>query len=251
MKTTIEGKIALVTGSNRGIGRAIVEALFERGASKVYATARDTAALAPLVETYGNRVEALALDVTDPDQVNRIAEQTNDAQVVVNNAGVANGANLFEGDLGPSRQEFEVNYWGSLNVARSFVPVILSNGGGALVNISSVGGLVNFPMFPTYSDSKAAVHSLTQGIRQLKKAEGLQVVGVYPGPVDTDMAADFDFEKASPASVAGEILDAVEAGAEEVFPDPMAKGFAEPYEAGAKTLERATIAMMEGAAAEA
>ncbi len=248
MKTSIEGKTALVTGSNRGIGRAIVEALIERGASKVYATARDKSSLAELAQKYGERIVPVALDVTDADQVKAAAELASDAQVVVSNAGYAGQANLFEGDLSLSRQEFEVNYWGTLNIARSFIPVILSNAGGALINICSIASLANYPMFPTYSDTKAAVHSLTQGIRLLKKAEGLQVVGVYPGPVDTDMAEEVDFEKASPQSVAEEILDGIEAGAEEVFPDPMAKDYAQPYQAGTKTLEHATSEMLAGAA---
>ena len=197
---------------------------------------------------YGDRVVPVALDVTDAAEVANVAKIAEDVQVVVSNAGFAGQPDFFNEDQSASRQEFEVNYWGTMNVARSFAPVILSNQGGAFVVISSVGGLVNFPMYPTYSDSKAAVHSMTQGLRLLKKAEGLQVVGVYPGPVDTDMAEEIEFEKASPESVAEAILDGVESGAEEVFPDPWAEGYKVPYNAGAKTLERRTAEMLAGAA---
>ena len=244
MSTEINGNAALVTGSNRGIGKAIVEALASRGASKVYATARNASSLEELVAKYEGLIEPIALDVTDADRVAEVAQAASDVKIVISNAGYAEQNDLFGGDLEASRQEFEVNYWGTLNVARSFAPVILANGGGALVNICSIGGLVNFPMYPTYSDSKAAVHSMTQALRLLKKPEGLQVVGVYPGPVDTDMAEKIDIEKASPASVANEILDGIESGAEEVFPDPMAKDYLAPYQAGAKTLEAATAAML-------
>jgi|ETNmetMinimDraft_22_1059887.scaffolds.fasta_scaffold00007_35 NAD(P)-dependent dehydrogenase (short-subunit alcohol dehydrogenase family) len=248
ISTNIDGKVAFVTGSNRGIGKAIVEALLKRGASRVYATARSIESLKSLTDAYGHRVVPVPLDVTDPDQVKEAAKVADDVQVVVSNAGFAGNPDFFNEDQSASRQEFEVNYWGTMNVARALAPVIQSNGGGAFVVISSVGGLVNFPMYPTYSDSKAAVHSMTQGLRLLKKAEGLQVVGVYPGPVDTDMAEEIEFEKATPESVAEAILDGVESGAEEVFPDPWAEGYRIPYKAGPKTLERRTAEMLAGAA---
>jgi len=245
MKTNIEGKVALVTGSNRGIGRAIVEALLARGASKVYATARNTDSLKSLVESSGDRVVPVSLDVTEVEQVEQVASLAGDVQIVVSNAGYAAQTDLFAQDISPARQEFEVNYWGSLNIARAFVPLIESNGGGAVINIASIASLVSFPPFPTYSDSKAAVHSLTQGLR-LTKGNNIQVLGVYPGPVDTDMAADLEMDKASPASVATAIFDALESGKVDVFPDPVAEGFTGPYEAGAKVLEQGTAEMLAG-----
>jgi NAD(P)-dependent dehydrogenase (short-subunit alcohol dehydrogenase family) len=142
----------------------------------------------------------------------------------------------------------EVNYWGTLNVARSFVPVLESNGGGALINIASIASLVSFPPFPTYSDSKAAVHSLTQALRLTKSSSGIQVVGVYPGPVDTDMAAGLEMDKATPKSVANAILDGMESGKVDVFPDVVAESFSGPYEAGTKTLEKQTAEMLAGSA---
>jgi NAD(P)-dependent dehydrogenase (short-subunit alcohol dehydrogenase family) len=246
MKTEIKGKVALVTGSNRGIGRAFVDELIARGASKVYATARKVESLVGLVEAHGDRVVPVALDVTDVDQVNALSGIASDVEVVVSNAGFAGQADLFAQDLGAARQEFEVNYWGTLNVARALVPVLEANGGGAFINLASIAGLGNFPMLPTYSDSKAAVHSLTQGLRLLKGGAGIQFVGVYPGPVDTDMAEKIELEKATPASVAVEVFDAVESGKTEVFPDPMAKGYSAPYEAGTHAIEIQTAQMLAG-----
>ncbi|MDA0350388.1 MAG: SDR family oxidoreductase [Verrucomicrobia bacterium] len=247
MKTKIEGKVALVTGSNRGIGRALVEGLLKRGASKVYATARNTDSLKSLMESNSDQVVPVSLDVTQVDQVAHVASLAGDVQIVINNAGYAAQTDLFADDLSAARQEHEVNYWGALNVARAFVPIVEGNGGGALINIGSMASLVNFPPFPTYSDSKAAVHSLTQGLR-LTRGKNIQVVGVYPGPVDTDMAAGLQMDKATPESVSDAILDGMEAGKEDIFPDPVAVGFMEPYEAGAKTLERGTAEMLAGSA---
>ncbi len=246
MNTKIEGKVALVTGSNRGIGRAIVDALVARGASKVYATARIADSLQSLVEAHGERVVPVALDVTQPDQVAAIAADVSDVQVVVNNAGFAGQTDLFAEDLSAARQEFDVNYWGVLNMVRAFVPMFESKGGGAVINVASVASLVSFPPLPTYSDSKAAVHSLTQGLRLTKGTAGIQVVGVYPGPVDTDMAADLEMEKATPQSVAETILTDFEAGKVDIFPDVMAEGFIAPYEAGAKVFESQTAEMLAG-----
>lgn len=245
MNSKIEGKVAIVTGSNRGIGRAIVEALLERGATKVYAAARNTDSVQSLVDSYGDRVVPVELDVTQVEQVASTAEQAKDVQIVINNAGYAAQTDLFAEDISAARQEMEVNYWGTLNVVRSFVPQAEANGEGALINIGSLASLVNFPPFPTYSDSKAAVHSLTQGVR-LTKGDKVQVVGVYPGPVDTDMAAGLQMDKATPESVANKILDALESGEHAVFPDVVAEGFVGPYEAGAKTLEQGTAEMLAG-----
>ena len=245
LKMTIDyqDSIALVTGSNRGIGRGIVLELLNRGAAKVYAAARNTDALSDLVSQYGERVVPITLDVTDAEQVATAAAQATDVSILVNNAGVAAMNDLFGDPLEEARRQFEVNYWGTLYMTRAFVPILKANGGGSLINISSVAALTNFPNFPTYSDSKAAVHSLTSGARLLLAGENILTTGVYPGPVDTDMAKDIEMEKYSVESVAAAILDGVAEGKEEIFPDPVSQGFAQPYEAGHKTLER-TVAQM-------
>lgn len=246
---TINGATALVTGSNRGIGLAITKALLDRGAAKVYAAARNPEAVSDLVEQYGDRVIPLKLDVTDEGQVQAAAQSAGDVSILVNNAGVALGGWLENDALVENaRQEMEVNYFAPLNLLQNFSPVLARNGGGAVVTLSSVAGLTNFPFFPTYSASKAAVHSLIQATRTLLAGQGTQSFGVYPGPVDTDMVKDVEMEKATPKSVATAILDGIEAGREEIFTDPFAREFGGQFEASPKTSERQFAAMVAGEA---
>ncbi len=247
MSTSLSSSVALVTGANRGIGRALVNGLLDRGVTKIYAAARNVDALADLVEAHPGRVVPLALDVTQPDQIATAARTAADATIVINNAGAVANPDLFGESLDGARQEFEVNYWGPLQVIRAFTPVFKARGHGVFVNVSSVAGLSNFPAFATYSDSKAAVHSLTSGARLLLGGSGIRLIGVYPGPVDTDMAKSIEMPKATPADVAATILDGIESGAEEVFTDDFARGYAEPYEAGQKTLERRIAGMLQPA----
>lgn len=243
---TIEGSVALVTGANRGIGRAIAEALLNSGASKVYAGTRRLEAVSDLVDKYGDRVQPLELDVTNSTQIARAAGAATDVDILINNAGVAaHGDSHFEDPawLEAGKQEVDVNVFGTLELTQAFAPVLKANGGGAVVNIVSVAGIVSFPLFLSYSISKAGLHSLTQATRLFLGAQGTHVVGVYPGPVDTDMAADVPFDKESPASVATRILSAVESGEEDVFPDPMAEGMGGLYFADPKGLERQVAEM--------
>ena len=240
----IEGTVALVTGANRGIGRAITEALLARGATKVYATARDLGSLQTLKQRHPERVAPLQLDVTEPDQVARVARQAPDVVLLINNAGVVAAQELTgSATVEQARREMEVNYFAPLHLLQRLAEGLASRG-GAVVNVSSVAGLTNFPLFPTYSASKAAIHSLTQGARALLARRGVTVFGVYPGPVDTDMARELTLEKASPEAVAKAVLDGIEAGTEDIFPDPFAVTFGEQYQASPKESERQAAAMV-------
>ena len=219
--TKISGKAAFVTGANRGIGKAFVEELLAQGAAKVYAGARRPETLDTLVADSNGKVIPIKLDVTNPEEVSKAALNL-DVSLLINNAGVAGFSsflNVGPHDLG--RSEMEINYFGPLNMARAFAPILKANGGGAIINISSIAGQVNFPALGTYSASKAAVHSLTQGLRAELAGQDTQVVGVYPGPVDTDMTENVDMEKVAPQQVVRQILRALESGEENVFPDPV------------------------------
>src|ERR1700730_1048492 len=170
MGIQIAGTTALVTGATRGIGRALVEALLERGAARVNATARRPEALGDLVARYGDRVVPLRLDVTRPSEVRAVAAQAGDVRLLINNAGIAAkfGGELTDvGWMTAARDEFEVNVLGTLSLPRGFAPMLAGRAGAAVVNISSVAGLAAFPAVASYSASKAALHSLTQATRAL------------------------------------------------------------------------------------
>ncbi|MDV7340709.1 SDR family oxidoreductase [Terasakiella sp. A23] len=235
----IQNKTALVTGANRGIGRAFVQELIKAGATKVYATARNTDQLKDLVEEADGKVIAVQLDVTNEDNINQIAKDLTDVELLINNAGIAGFTGLLAAnDISSARAEMETNYFGVLNMVRAFAPTLKNNGGGAIVNLASVASIVNFPVLGTYSASKAAVHSLTQGIRAELAAQNTQVTGVYPGPVDTDMAADFPMDKTAPSAVVQAVFDGVENGVEDVFPDPVALEMQAGLSADPKAVEK-------------
>jgi NAD(P)-dependent dehydrogenase (short-subunit alcohol dehydrogenase family) len=241
MAVHIPGTTALITGANRGIGRALVEALVDRGAAKVYATARRPDALADLITRFGDRIVPLRLDVTRPGEVRAAAVQADDLRLLINNAGIVAkfGGDITDaGWIPASREEFEVNVIGAWSLTQAFAPVLAGHPGSALVNISSVVGLVAFPAVASYGTSKAALHSLTQTTRALLVPQGIQVVGVYPGPIDTDMARPFEIAKTSASDAARAILDGLEAGQEEIFPDPMAREIGELFLRDPKGLER-------------
>jgi NAD(P)-dependent dehydrogenase (short-subunit alcohol dehydrogenase family) len=237
----IAGSIALVTGANRGIGYALVEALLARGAAKVYATARKLDTLADLVARHSGHVIPLQLDVTKPDEIRAAAAVARDVTLLINNAGVVGkvGGDLTAaGWIAAGRDEFEVNVFGLLSVTQAFTPVLTQRPGSAVVNLGSVAGLVNFPSLTSYSASKAAVHSLTQGIRAHLRPLEIYVAGVYPGPIDTDMAREIPLEKTPPSVAANAILDGLEAGREEIFPDQFARQLGELYERAPKAVEQ-------------
>ncbi|GAA3290697.1 SDR family oxidoreductase [Dactylosporangium vinaceum] len=246
----IDGSVALVTGANRGIGLAIVRALLDRGAAKVYAAVRDPQTVAALREQYGARVVALRMDVTDGHQVAEAARAATDVDLLVNNAGAFQPTDLTDDAVvAVARREMEVNYFGVLRMVHGFADT-LARHGGAIVNVGSVAGLSNVPLQPTYSASKAAQHSLTQAARAVLAGRGVRVHGAYPGPVDTDMTKDLppQFEKASPEAVAAAILDGLEAGHDDIFPDAFAAALGEQFQASPKTVERQLATMVATAA---
>jgi short-subunit dehydrogenase len=188
------------------------------------------------------------------DQIRAVVDAVSDVGLIFNNAGVVLAAGLADAAvLDHARREMEVNYFGPLQLLHHLAPTLARNGGGAVVNIGSLAGLTNIPVLPTYSASKAALHSLTQAARSLLGAQGTAVFGVYPGPVDTDMTRELVLPKTLPRDVAFAILDAIGAGQDDIFPDPFAVEFGRQFEASPKTAERQfaamAVAMMSGSAA--
>lgn len=246
MKFSIKGTTALVTGANRGIGEAIVDALVAAGAARVYAAARTLSDLDKLAARHGSKLVPVKLDVTSASDIAAAVVLAPDLQLLVNNAGVAahvGGAFTDAKWLEAGRKEMDVNFFGTLAVAQAFAPVLARNGGGAIVNIGSVASLVNFPLLVAYSASKAATHSITQAARFMLKSQGTQVFGVYPGPIDTRMADGIELEKATPKDAAHAIVAGIEAGSEEIFPDPTSRSMGAAFLSNPKELERQVAAM--------
>jgi NAD(P)-dependent dehydrogenase (short-subunit alcohol dehydrogenase family) len=214
----IRNAVFLVTGANRGLGKSLVQQLLAAGAKKVYAAARDPASITL------PGVEAVKLDVTNADDVARAAAQLKDVSVVINNAGITRGSPLLAaGSAAAARAEMETNFFGPLALSQAFAPVLKANGGGAIVNVLSVLSWVNLPSAATYSTSKSAAWSLTNGLRGELRAQGTQVVGVHVGYMDTDMTKGLDTAKANPDDVAQQIVDALASGAEEVLADDLSR----------------------------
>jgi NAD(P)-dependent dehydrogenase (short-subunit alcohol dehydrogenase family) len=209
----ISGSVALVTGANRGMGRHFAQQLLDRGAAKVYATARNP----ELVDIPGAKV--LRLDITDPASVAAAAREAQDVNLLINNAGIATYQNLVAGDLQKIRLEMDTHYFGTLNVVRAFAPVLAGNGGGAVLNVLSAMSWLSYDGVNAYSAAKAAEWSLTNGIRLELADQGTLVTGLHVGSVDTDMMAGWDVEKNDPAEVVRAALDGVEAGRLEVLAD--------------------------------
>lgn len=214
----IKGKSALVTGANRGIGKAFTRGLLDHGAATVYAAVRDPASL------QDPDVIPVRLNVTDPAEAAGAAELADDVSILINNAGVGGyGTQLLDGDFAAAREAMDVNYFGTWLVTRTFAPVLARNGGGALVNMLSVASWVGRPQFPGYAGSKAAQWSLTNSFREGLRDQGTLVVGVHAGFVETDLSKQFGGPKITPQVVAEETMQAIVEGRTEVLADEPAR----------------------------
>lgn len=226
----------MITGANRGIGRALVEEALQRGAQRVYAGTRG-----PLQHS-DQRVTPLTLDVTNAAQIRRAASGIDALDVLINNAGIALYDDLSKPEV--IEQQLAVNLFGPLNVTRAFLP-LLKRSKGAIVNNLSTSALAALPIIPGYSISKAAALSMTQSLRALLAGQGVTVHAILTGPVDTDMTRSVDFAKASPESVAVAIFNGLENDEEDIFPDPMSQSIAEGWRNGVvKALERQVAAFV-------
>jgi NAD(P)-dependent dehydrogenase (short-subunit alcohol dehydrogenase family) len=227
----------LVTGANRGLGRALVEEALRRGAKRVYAGTRQ-----PLLHP-DRRVTPLTLDVTSAAQIEPAVQQVESLDILVNNAGISLLDDLT--DRVALERLLAVNLFGAFDVIQAFLP-LLSRSRGAIVNVLSLASLAAVPFDPSYSVSKAAAFSLSQSLRALLAQRGVRVHAVLPGPIDTDMTRGLDIPKASPESAARAIFDGVEKEEEDIFPDPMSESMAEGWRTSAlKALERQFAAYVE------
>jgi NAD(P)-dependent dehydrogenase (short-subunit alcohol dehydrogenase family) len=226
----VTNRTILITGANRGIGRALVNEALKRGAKRVYAASR-----VPL-QIADERVTTLTLDVTNASQIQHAVDQVGALDVLINNAGIA----AYDDLTNPAvvEQHLAVNFLGPLRMTNAFLP-LLKRSRGAVVNNLSLAALAALPMIPAYSISKAAAFNMTQSLRALLAPEGVSVHAVILGPIDTEMSRGLEIPKASPESAAGGIFDGLENGEDEIFPDPASASIADAWRNGAvKTMER-------------
>jgi len=240
---TVASRAILVTGANRGIGQALVEEALSRGAARVYAGARR-----PFIHR-DRRVTPLILDVTDAAQIEAAVDRVEALDILINNAGVALYDDLT--DRGALEQSLAVNLFGPWAVTNAFLP-LLARSRGAIVNNVSLMAMAPLALTPSYAVSKAAAFNLSQSLRALLAAQGVGVHAVLTGPTDTDMTRGFEIPKASAESVARAILDGVESGEEDIFPDPMSQTVADSWRtSAAKALERENAAFLSMLSAKA
>lgn len=233
MEATLAGRSVLITGANRGLGRALVEEALQRGAERVYAASRGRGE--PFAAR-DERVIPLILDVTDDAQIQRAAEEVDSLGMLINNAGFATADDLS--DRAVLERHLQVNLLGPWNMAHAFIPH-LKDSHGAIINILSLASAVAHPLIPSYSVSKAAALSLTQSLRALLAPDGIRVHAVLAGPMDTEMTRGFPMAKASTESVAHAIFEGVDRGEEDLFPDPDSATLADGWRNGAlKARER-------------
>lgn len=219
----LSNEVVVVTGANRGLGRAFVQVALEAGAAKVYAGARDPKQLDDLVARGEGRVVALALDVTSDASLEAAAAKAADATVLVNNAGVLAGFSVLSTSAADLQRDFAVNTFGTLAATKAFLPALERAAKAAIVNVLSVVSFGSIPGLGGYSAAKAASYSMTQALRSELGKKGIAVHAAYPGPIDTDMVKDMPMAKTSPYDVAKAIVLGVEQGELDILPDPVSR----------------------------
>jgi len=240
--------MVLVTGANRGLGKAIVAESLKAGARRVYAGARDIAQLKEVIALAPERVVPLSIDITSAPSLAAAARQATDVSLLINNAGVLASYDVLASSLDSIAQDFAVNFYGTLAASKAFLPALeraAQHEGAALVNVLSIVSLSSLPGLGGYSASKAAAYSLTQALRPALSKLNIKVHAVLAGAIDTDMVRAMDMVKTSPADVAHAIIQAVEQGVEDVFPDPMSKALFATFRSDPKALEQ-QLASMSG-----
>jgi NAD(P)-dependent dehydrogenase (short-subunit alcohol dehydrogenase family) len=244
----LNDQVVLVTGANRGLGRALVDAALQAGARRVYAAARNPKQLREVLAREPARVVPLALDITNEASLAAAAAQAQDVSVLFNNAGVLASYNLLTSKADDISLDFATNCFGTLAASKAFLPALRragAAGGAALVNVLSVVSLSNMPALGAYSASKAAAFSITQALRYDLAKLGISVHAVFAGAIDTDMVKAMTMTKTSPIDVANAVVAGLEQGTEDIFPDPMSQAAFATWRRDPKELER-QLASMSG-----
>jgi len=236
---SVQGKVVLITGANRGIGKALVEAFVEHGATKIYAAVRTLESAQPLVDKFAAaasvEIVPVYMDLSKPESITTTAATITDVDIVINNAGILTYTSPLHSDaVANMKQEMQVNVYGFMTVAQAFAPLLKQKGkAAALCQINSVGSLRSHPAVATYAATKAASYAITQSLRMELQPHGVHVMSVHPGPVMTDMvASNAALQKhtvAAPEDVAQEVIRSLQAGEFLCFPDPLAKSLSQSY----------------------
>jgi NAD(P)-dependent dehydrogenase (short-subunit alcohol dehydrogenase family) len=235
----LSSKVILVTGANRGIGAAVVQEMLKADVAKIYAAARDPKTLPSFADA---RVVPLQLDITSDTSVSAAAAIATDVDVLINNAGTLAFGDLLTSHWETFEADMRTNYFGTLRVLRAFVPQFVTRKSGAIVNVGSVVGLSAIPLMAGYSASKAALHSITQSLRGSLEKYNIAVLGIYPGPVDTELARAVPYpDKATPEHAAANIVKGIVEEQTYVFPDPMAQQAEQLWSTDNRKLEHRTL----------
>ncbi len=242
----IEKKTVLITGANRGIGKAYAEEFLKNGAKKVYLGVRDLTSVEEFVAQAPDILIPIQLDVTNTADIEAAANTADDVEILINNAGILFMDSTNDNDAAENaRKQFEVNYIGPLLITQAFAPVLKKNGGGVLITVSSIAGHVTFPGLASYCVSKYAAQSLILSHRLDLKEQGTHVIGVYPGPIETDMTKDIHLDKFSPSIVTQATIEAIKNGEEDIFPDAMSQELYATLRKDPKTVEANMLAMLQ------
>jgi len=238
-----EGKIVFITGTNRGIGKSLVQEALNMGAKKVYASMRK---LSSMPNFSDERVVGIELDITNSEQIEKAVSAAPDTQILINNAGALSAGNILEGEMNNIKHDMEVNYFSTINMMRAFVPILEKNDSARIVNIVSIAIYANFPFIAGYSASKAALYSATQAARIELSKKDIIVHAVNPGAIDTDMNKGSDMEMTSPDDVAKSILKEVEADKLDIIPDKIGLGMYGIWKESPSKLEEVAFNMYHG-----
>lgn len=233
----LAGKIALVTGANRGLGVEIVRELLGAGVGKVYASARSIEKLSDTIALDPARVIPLQLELTDLADIAAAVATAGDVELLINNAGVLDFSGALETTQEHLERNMATNFYGTFNLTRAFIPVIEANGGGAVVNVLSALAFVSAPIFAAYNSSKAASWLMAMSLRPYVEPRGISIVNVFPTTIETEMVAGLDKIKAKPLDVARDIVLGIARGDEDIYPVGAAKFYAD-WRADQKAVER-------------